>query len=83
MNCTGNGAEDVETFDHFDLMDEALGSLDSSILKYVAATYAFRTEDEPTESQQSSDVSAQPVVLGSPAGSGRASTLGGLQSPSA
>ena len=73
MNGTGNGAEDVETFEYFDLMDSALGSLDSSTLRYVGSSPRLRREDEPTESQQSSEAPAQPGV------SGRLQVMLGLQ----
>ena len=42
MNCTGNGAEDVETFDYFDLMDKVLHSRDTSTLRHVASSQFLR-----------------------------------------
>jgi hypothetical protein len=79
MNCTGNGAEDVPTFDYFDLMDEVLGSRDSATLKYVEAIHTFNLEGGPLDPQQSAEVSARPDV-GEPSADGvQASPLVALQ----
>ena len=56
MNCTGNGAEDVETFDHFDLMDRVLGSRDTLTLRHVAL-------DRFSEGGESTSPSSHPKHL--------------------
>ena len=79
MNCTGNGAEDVPTFDYFDLMDEVLGSRDSATLNYVASTYIFNLDGSPLDSQQPGEVAARPDVHESFTDGVQASPLVALQ----